>query len=317
MEIKTILCPLGFSKSPQREFSLSIQLCRAFRAKLVLLYNLDALLPSSLAMNWMYAETHVREEEKEESQAVKLLQEMLASVPASISSEAKITHGPQDFAVLSLARAIEAGLIVVGTPEAVHPERNSVLERILVQSPCSVLTTREPQPGKAEIEFNPDRTQLECMVVPVDLTPHSLRILDYALGLARSLPITLHLLHLEKGHSWRDLHLPAFRMQEQREQRIGEWRDRLVEMIPADLKAKVKVQMRAGGVVDGILRSVEENHSSLILIGIHSASLVEKLISTPAFSEIFRKSPCSVWFVPLPVQRETAWTVEQANAAGI
>lgn len=316
MDIKTVLCPLGFTTAPQRELRLAIQLCRAFQAKLILHHNLDTLLPSSLATNWMYAETHAREDTREESRAVRNIQKLLASIPASVPSEAKITHGPQEFAVLSLARSVEAGLIVVGIPVADPSERRIVLERILVQSPCAVLVIREPQEEGSEIDFIADTAKPEPMVVPVDFAPESLRSLEYAFELARSLPITLHLLYLEKTLTWRELRLPAFRLQEQRENRIGQWRDRLSEMIPADLKERVKVHMRAGNLVEGVVRSVEENQSKLVLMGTHSKGIMGRLLSGPSFSHVLWRSSCSLWLVPTSKHEDAVWAEEQAGYSG-
>jgi nucleotide-binding universal stress UspA family protein len=142
-----------------------------------------------------------------------------------------------------------------------------------------------------------------------------MRTLDYAFALARRLPITLQLLHMEYSAGWRDLHVMAFRRQDERERQLVDCKDRLLGTIPADLRERVRVHLRGGAVTEGILRSIQELQADLVVMGSHPKGFWKKAITGSTACEILRRSPCPVWFVPA-TGGVSSWKEEPLAATG-
>ena len=294
MEIKTVLCPLDIYSTTDQELQFAASICRRFDARLVLQCNLDTAPPASLGMNWMYAEEHRAQRMQGEAAAEKKLRDSFSKVPAAVRVEGKITHAPRDFSIITVSREFTSDLIVMGRHDPSDSDQMSVAERVLVESSCPVLIV---QPDPAAGAFL-DVAENQPVIVPVDFTPHSIRTLEYAFALARHLPITLQMVHVEGAAGWRDLHVMAFRRQDARERRLADCKDRLLGMIPADLMERVRVHLRGGSIVEGILRSIQELQGSLVVMGTHQKGFWKKAITGSTAWEILRRSPRPVWFVP-------------------
>jgi nucleotide-binding universal stress UspA family protein len=311
MEIKTVLCPLDFTTATERELQVASVICQSFGASMVLQCNLDTTPPSSLGMNWMYAEERMIQEQQEEATAEKRLREAFSRAPSGVTVEGKITHGPRDFAIVHLARECQSDLIVMTQQASSDPDQVTVAERVVVDSPCPVLTVQPTsEPGSLFDNLSP-----QAAVVPVDFTPHSMRTLDYAFSLARHLPITLQLLHLERASGWRDLQVMPFRRQDERERQLVDCKERLIAMIPPDLKERIRVNLRGGAVTEGILRCLQEFQASLVIMGAHPKGFWKKALTGSTACEILRRSPCPVWFVPTTTG-SSSWSEEPNAVSG-
>jgi nucleotide-binding universal stress UspA family protein len=262
-------------------------------------------------MNWMYAEERMTQDQQEEATAEKWLREAFSKAPSGVSVEGKITHGPRDYAIVHLALECQSDLIVMSQQASSDPDQVSVAERVLVESPCPVLTVQPTPAPRSLFDIVGD----QAAVVPVDFTPHSIRTLDYAFALVRRLPLTLQLLHLERASGWRDLRIMPFRRQDERERQLVDCKERLIAMIPPDLKERVQVNLRGGAVTDGILRCLQEFQASLVIMGAHPKGFWKKALTGSTACEILRRSPCPVWFVPTTAG-SSSWNEEPIVASG-
>jgi len=311
VEIKTILCPVDVYRTTDQELQFATLVCRHFGARLILQCNLETAPPSSLGMNWMYAEEHRDQGKQDEAAAELKLRDCFSKLPPEISVEGKITHAPRDVAIIALSKECSSDLIFMVRHDPADSDLVSAAERVLVESPCPVLMV---QPNPTARDFLGAATN-QPVIVPVDFTQHSMRTLNYAFGLARHFPITLQLLHMEQPAGWKDLRVMPFRRQDERERQLVECKDRLLGMIPADLKERVRVHLRGGAVVEGILRSIQELQADLVVMGAHPKGFFKKAITGSTACEILRRSPRPVWFVP-STGGVTAWKEEPLAAAG-
>ena len=311
MDIKTVLCPVDVRRATDQELQFATSVCRHFGAKLILQCNLETAPPSSLGMNWMYAEEHRDQGKQDEAAAELKLKDCFSKLPPGITVEGKITHASRDVAIIALSKECSCDLIVMLRHNLADADLLSVAERVLAESPCPVLIV---QPNPTEGGF-PGSITNQPVIVPVDFTQHSMRTLDYAFGLARHFPITLQLVHMEHPAGWKDLRVMAFRRQDERERQLVECKDRLLGMIPADLKERVRVHLRGGAAVEGILRSIQELQADLVVMGAHPKGFFKKAITGSTACEILRRSPCPVWFVP-STGGVSSWKEEPLAAAG-
>ena len=187
-EVKTVLCPMDLSAISDREVELASQICLRFGARLVLQHNLDRVPPIYLANAWMYSETHMYSEEEQQAKAERRFQEIFSKLPKTIPVEGKITQGHLEDTILELAYQLPADLIVMGTHDRRGSEHISHTDRVLLQSPCPILTLREAESQKVTPRLAGPAEQ--PVLVPMDFSPHSLRTLEYAMSLLEALPST-------------------------------------------------------------------------------------------------------------------------------
>jgi universal stress protein A len=312
-EIKTVLCPVDFSPVSEVELNLATQLCERFGAKMILLHNIDDVPPVYLANAWMYSETHMYPEEEQEARASRLLGAMLEKLSKSIKCEGKITFGRLEDSILQLAGQLPADLIVMGTHGPSSAEHVSYTDRVLAESPCPVLTTRDTATVLPDLS---NGASLQTVVLPMDFSEHSLHALEYALSLMDVLPFTLHLLHVEAPLAVEDLRALAHSLhfQEERRHRITASLDRLKPLVPTKYLSHVKFEARMGSVVDEIVDYAQNVRATLIVMGVHAKNVIDRLIFGVNSQGVLHRSPCPVWLVPKKEGHSTPWvTVSPAR----
>ena len=300
MEIKTVLCPTDFSALAERELQLAVGICQRFGAKLVLQHVLHSCVPYWSANSWARLETQSPFEKDEEHQAELRLEQLLAKIPASVWSEATVTHGLTEIAIASLARDLSADLIVMGTHGPGSAAHISITEQVVIHSPCAVVTTRDDSPGSAPPTLWSDGpgSALQALV-PLDFTLDSVHTLEYAFGLMQVLPMTLNLLHVEGLFSWDDIRRAThFKISEQRQRRLWEAEGHLQALVPGNLVDRVNIQVCLGSKAEKICDHAESLQADLVIMGTHPKGILKELLSGATCCEVLYKSRCPVWFVP-------------------
>ena len=312
-EIRTVLCPVDFSSVSEVEVNLAAQLCERFGARMILQHNIDLVPPVYLANAWMYSETHMYPEEEKEIQASRLLGAMLEKLSKSIKCEGKLTFGRLEDSILQMAGQLPADLIVMGTHGPSSAEHVSYTDRVLAESPCPVLTTRDTATLLPDLK---NGALFQTVVLPMDFSEHSLYSLDYALSLMDVLPFTLHLLHVEAPLAVEDLRAVAHSLhfQEERRHRITASLDRLKPLVPTKYLSHVKFEARMGSVVDEIVAYARKVRATLIVMGAHPKNVLDRLIFGVNSQGVLHRSPCPVWLVPKKEGHSTPWvTVSPAR----
>lgn len=314
-EIRTVLCPLDFSTVSEIELNLAAQLCERFKARLILQHNIDDVPPIYLANAWMYSETHMYPEEEKEAQASRSLGGMLKKLSKSIECEGRVTFGRLEHSILQLADQLPADLIVMGTHGPSTSKHVSCTDRVLAESPCAVLTTRET--GTRALFPDPNNSSsLQTVVLPMDFSEHSLQALEYALSLMDVLPFTLHLFHVEAPLSLEDLRAIAHSLhfEEERRHRTSASLDRLKPCVPTRYLGRVKFEVRMGSVVNEIVAYAQDVRATLIIMGAHPKNALDRLIFGVNSQGVLHRSPCPVWLVPQKQGHSKPWVT--GNSAG-
>ncbi len=317
-EIKTVLCPIDFSPLSELELNLATQICERFGARMIIQHNIDFVPPVYLANAWMYSETHMYPEEEKEAEASRLLGARIEKLPKSIKREGKITFGRLDECILHLASKLPADLIVMGTHGPSSAKHASCTDRVLVESPCPVLTTREVGTAAVFPDLG-DSSSFQTVVLPMDFSAHSLHALEYALSLMDKLPLTLHVLNVEAPLALPDLRAIAHSVgfQEQKRQRITASLERLKALVPAKYLSWVRFEVRMGSIVDEIVAYAENTRATLIVMGVHAKNVLDRLIFGANSQGVLHQSPCPVWLVPQKKGHSKSWvTVAATQSAG-
>lgn len=279
MDIRTVLCPTDFTPLSQQAVDLAVAVCRRFGARLVLEHNLDARPPAFVSVTWMWTEGHGLTDEQKSHEAEKKLRQLLAQLPSDLPREAKLTRGPVDVALLEVARLVPADLIVMGSHGGNRPEHHSLTEKILDGAPCPVLTLTE----NCKLEFLEPAETIPALV-PADFSAHSRAALRQALSLLDRLPLTLHVVHVERS--------PL---------EPGDpegFRRRLEVLVPEPLRSRVRFHLRSGERTEQILDAARELSAKLILMGAQPKGVLGRFFRDASVPDILHGATCPVWFVP-------------------
>lgn len=294
--IETVLCPVDFSPLSEKSLRLAVEICKRTGARLVLEHNLECAPPAYLGVGWMWSEERESGELDKGKLAVKRLQKMFQVIPKGIDFEAKITRGPLDESILHLARVLPAGMIVMGTHGPSSLEHRSLTEKIIIQAPCTVLTTGESYRPESVFGAGTDKPEHMSMLVPCDFSTRSKACLDVAFAMSRHMPHRIHLLHVIPVDT-----LPAD--ESGRAHRIELQSRRLTELVPSDLLDRTAIDVAVGEPVPAILEAARTIPALFILMPAHGKNPLRRFLFGTTTLEVLHGASCPVWFMSSAAQR--------------
>ena len=280
---KIVLCAVDSTDLAAREVEVASEICQAFTARLVLHHNLTSVAPG-LTRAWEWKAIHPEARECG-SDVERSLRSLMSGLPKSFPVEASLTTGSLVPILLELATRLPADLIVLGSHGWSTEDHTSVAERILDRAPCPVLAIHDGSAPSAALRLRarPGHAPPE-VVLAIDLTDASVRVLEYGFNLARALGLYVHVLHVESP-------LTGSRSHE-------ETRRRLAELVPADLAARVECHLEAGDPVERIMSFLCERLPAYAIMGEHARDFVHRFFTRDTARQMLHRSPCPVWFVP-------------------
>jgi nucleotide-binding universal stress UspA family protein len=274
--IRTILCPVDFSPAATRQVDLATQLCRKFKARLVLHHNLTALAVGA-AVGWMWRADHRPMSEE----TVKRNLDDLAKSRTDIDVETRITQGPSSAAVLAVSETVAADLVVLSTHSTAPEDHNSITELVLGAGERSVLALHDADGDHHALRFDQSMDRRQVTLVPANLTGNSRAAVDFAFELARTLPLEIHLLHLVRNHH-----------------AIAGAEEQLQALIPAECAGYSSVHVRVGDPAAGIVKWANDLSAECVVMGEHAHGSLRQWFSRDTSRAVLHKAPCPVWYVP-------------------
>lgn len=283
--IRTILCPVDFTSVSEQTVQLAAELSRRMKARLILHHNLGVRPPGYLSVNWMVSEETGEREKKREEAVPERLQKLFDKLPDDLDYEARVTRAPLDMAVLEVARVLPADLIVMGSHGWSTPEHRSLTEKVILQAPCTVMTTGAKCAGpEAWFKPRPEGPADLKVLLPVDFSSRTDAQVGFAFELAKWMPHRLLLLNVVPET------LPAAARLETAE--------RLRALVPEALAERVEPIVRTGKPSRGIVETARQEDALFVLLAAHRKGPLKRLLFGTATLEVLQESPCPVWFVP-------------------
>jgi nucleotide-binding universal stress UspA family protein len=142
------------------------------------------------------------------------------------------------------------------------------------------------------------------ILVPIDWSEASCRAIQVAASLAREHDARLILLYV--------VPLPAVMYGPPPESYMKHLREELCCIRPSDPRTCVQHLMAEGDPATAILRTAQENHCDLIVMGTHGRTGLSRLLMGSVAEEVGRKASCPVMTVKattLPVEEgDWQWT---------
>lgn len=281
--IRTILCPVDFSVATARQVAMAADLARLFGARLVLHHNVASALAGA-GVGWMYAAEHQGVES--ESDSHEQLARLVASMPAGIGAEGRITRGGHAMSVVVTAEVEAADLVVLSTHGHSTEDHSSVTEQVLDRSRCLVLALHEANVDAGGTRFAAADAGPQVVLVPTDFSATARPAVDFALELARRLPVELHLIHVEPGGRSAAVEVDLRRLE---------------ALVPPELSPRVRFQVLAGDPGREIAAAAERLSAACIVMGEHARAGLRRWFTHDTSHDVLHAARCPVWFVPARV----------------
>lgn len=292
IQIHHILCPVDFSEFSRRALDHAIAMAKWYEARLTMLHvfvNLGAVDLPPIVL--------------EDAERERLLAEMrrFAGPPSEVSLDLLVLEAPDiRREILHQIDALHADLLVIGSHGRTGFERlllGSVTERVIRKAACPVMVV--PRGALDAERGGPVRfTRILC---PVDFSEGSLAALAYALSLAQEADSRLTVMHaieippelaedpLSLSFDIDAIHAAA------RAARL----QRLRELIPesAWTYCTVETTVKEGAAYRQILTVATEQHSDLIVMGVHGRGAMDLLVFGSNTARVARAATCPVLVV--------------------
>jgi nucleotide-binding universal stress UspA family protein len=292
MPIRTVLCPTDFTPLSERAVSLAARVCRWYGSRLVLEHNLDSRPPEFLSVEWMWSEEQKESNGRSERAAERRLRADVERLSTQFPCEARLTRGPLELGLVAVAHTLSADLVVMGSRGWSDARHHSLTERLIDSAPCPLLTLGHE--AQAERFLSASETEPVPVLVPLDLSAHSLATVAEALELLERLPLRLHLLHVESPRFESGAAVADF--------------GRLEQLVPPERRGQVALHIRSGKPIEQILAAAADLDARLILMGSHGKGALARLLTGATAREILHRAPCPVWFEP-PARAPRSWQV--------
>ena len=138
---------------------------------------------------------------------------------------------------------------------------------------------------------------IQKILFPCDLTRHSVKILNYALGLAGTFGSRLCILHVVQDlRNWAGLYMPHKRLDLEQKDVEEHARQLLMEFcldIP-DARTKAEKQVVSGDPAEEIIKSADAEKADLIVMGTHGRTGLEYHLFGSVAAKVVRLSPVPV-----------------------
>ncbi|HJT21666.1 MAG TPA: universal stress protein [Nitrospira sp.] len=189
----------------------------------------------------------------------------------SIPVSCHYSRGNPGEQILSVARRIDADLIVMGVQGQTHVPYGllgATTHSVTTEGPCPVMTVPLPRKAASPCTFaEPEAVRIRRILAPVDFSGPSLDSLECAIHFAHGLGAHLVLAHvLEPAHADWDLQ----RIQGAASIR-DEWETRLGDLggVIKSLGLSTTCELRTGFPPDSILAGALQHQCDLIVMGTH------------------------------------------------
>jgi nucleotide-binding universal stress UspA family protein len=292
LRITNITCPIDFSDISRRALDHAALLARWYEAELHVIHVMP-LMPTvfgfpSPAMDGAIEPAHT-------DAIVKELTKCVGSAATIVPrTQLAVRSGSAAAEILRYVDEAKSDLLVVGTHGRTGFERvvlGSVTEKVLRKAPCPVLTV--PRLAEGDPEF----PLFRHVLCAADFSPAAERAAEYALSLAQEANGRLTLLHVVDWMPDKDMaKFPQFDAAVYRRAVTAEARRRLEALVPEDARNWCEPDLRiaCGKPYREIVRIADEEGADLIVLGVHGAGAVDRMLFGSTTQHVVRQALCPV-----------------------
>lgn len=309
--IPSVLCPVDFSEANRASIRYAAAIATHFGAKIVFLTVEDPLLTEAIDLGTGV----VWDPEDTRNELVRFATKTLRDgIPAAVTLEYEVAVGKPAKEILRVAAERSCDIIVMGTHGLTGMRKlffGSTTERVLRETTIPVLATTPSDPGI--LHLSDARSFIRRILVPVDLTEHSLQQIQIARALSEALHvpfIAAHVVEPVRSPLAERLHLPHVELE--RKTRAEDALDALIATVPRQLHPEALVTY--GDPAEEIAKLARDRQAGLIVIGLHASPLRGPRMGSVTY-RVLCLAPALVLALPPahPAAASPAATVEAVN----
>lgn len=299
LRLERILVPTDFSDLAADALRFAVPFARETGARLDLLHVVPPFsLPPEASPR--PGEWRRVEERQRRGAGVRLRRLAAAEVRPPMRAGTLVQAGEPAGVIVSAAGRLRSDLVVISTHGHTGLKRfllGSTVEAVVRRAPCPVLTVRRRVLARGGTPQTPPSDRINRILVAVDFTASSQRMLEYAAAFARRFTASLLLLHVVDHISVPTrLAYMASRLQlVVLERGLSHLAGLVRRLVPGDLKAEQLVC--AGAPYDVILRTARRQRVDLILIATRGPAGFRQFFLGSTAGRVVRHAPCPVLVV--------------------
>lgn len=132
------------------------------------------------------------------------------------------------------------------------------------------------------------------ILVPVDFTPHTKKLVDYAVQLANNLNAGVQLIHVIEPFSSVDMLLDEDTIDEIIQNLLVKAQEKINDLLTSckDIKNECGGTVQVGDVVDEIVQYSEEINADMLVIGTHGTKGLEKVLMGSIAERLVKNASC-------------------------
>jgi nucleotide-binding universal stress UspA family protein len=293
----TILFATDFSDSAEQAYPYAVALTKALNGRLLLLNVLQ--VPMEMDLEYPVNELYLKQlggESWIELQRIERMAQEDGLVTALRQMVGEAAH------CIDEAAAEEAAtLIVMGTHGRTGLSRllmGSTAEKVVREAPCPVLTVRPTEGARS-----PDsrrRSDIDCVLVPLDFSDFSQAALEFATLLAKKLSARVRLIHALEATSYPlDFSLMHITDEKAHQSAVRARLEELASAVRAD-GIPTDIRCQVANPAELILAESKVAAGYLIVMGTHGRRGLSRLALGSVAESIVRQAPCPVLTVKSP-----------------
>lgn len=300
IEIRRILCPTDYSDFSRRALDYAIGIARWYGAT-VTVYHVSHVMPVTAYTPVGPVVPPVMLTPEDRSAMLTAMRKFAGEEAApGVPMEFELAEGKPPAEIVEKAKDMACDLLVLGTHGYSGFDRlvlGSVAEKVLRKAGCPVLTVPSQVPDAVPIA----PALFKQILCAVDFSACSLRALDYAVSLAEEADAhltVLHVVELPPGTP-DDLAQAADLPRDLRayvEATTKERCQRLQDIVPVNARTycTIETALVRGKPHHEILRLAGQQHSRLIVMGVHGHNALDAWLFGSTTHHIVRHAACPV-----------------------
>lgn len=264
----TVLCPVDFSDANRASIRYATAIAEHVGAAIVFMTVEDPLLTEAVdlgtGVSWTPDDTR--------QELVRFVEKVYHGGSAAVRAEYDVAVGQPAAEILRVAAQRKVDLIVMGAHGLTGMRKlffGSTTERVLRETTVPVLATTPSDPGP--LGLSDARSILRRILVPLDLSEHSVQQVKIAQTLAEALQLPMiaaHVIEPVRSPLAEKLQLP---MEKERKTRAEDALQRLMADVPEHLHREALVAY--GDPAEEIAKLARDRHAGLVVIGLHASPL--------------------------------------------
>lgn len=268
--IPTLLCPVDFSDANRASIRYAAAVASHFGGRILFLTVEDPLLTEAVDLGTGV----VWEPEDTRKELARFVAKVFhGGPPPAVTIEYDVAVGTPAREILRVAAERRCDLIVMGTHGLTGMRKlffGSTTERVLRETTVPVLATPPSDPG--DLHLSDARSFVRRILVPLDLTEHSIHQVQLARALSEALHvpfIAVHVVEPVRSPLAEKLHLPHLELE--RKTRAEDALENLLATVPRQLHPEALVAY--GDPAEEIAKLARDRQAGLVIIGLHASPL--------------------------------------------